>query len=260
MDIFSKFFQKENEPRREIKIEDPMEFLNGVLYEYETNFDIGTQQTNSFCQRENELKMREEELLQRVAKLDSEFNEREEKLAKAKAELEAQKKQLEDLTAEYKESCERYKEERRLWLETCSTKKENDIDYDAIITEIRNSFLNAKAAIDNTKDSILCLNNTVRDGFTDGIAQLCNLYRDLSFMKDMYCQTFANRLGVILMSEFDAKPIEPCKGDRYNSSMHERFNMEHTGEYIECCLVRGWSLNGNIILKAAVETKEGGAL
>ena len=154
------------------------------------------------------------------------------------------------------EATRRYRHERELW-EACrkqqpsaATGVEEELD------TVKRSFMNIQAELKQARENLLLLNDTVSHSAREGVAQRCRLYRDMAFSDQEALVLQSNRLGAILQSEFGAEPLEPCPGDRYDSTCHERTDTARSGETILCCRARGWRWKEDILMRAVVDTEE----
>lgn len=135
--------------------------------------------------------------------------------------------------------------EREQWEAARPTPKQNDIDTTEAIGEVKDAFK-------DVKDKLVEMINVVKCGDQTSVESLCKLYRQMSAAGD----PFANSLGMLLQTEFQAEALEPCPGDAYDPEYHERMDYAQSGQQISCCRARGWRRRGQVIMRAVVETEE----
>lgn len=160
--------------------------------------------------------------------------------------------QLERLRAD----CERYKQERMLWEAALPARNKNASGVEEELDSVKKAFMSINAELKQTRESLLLLSDTASRSSRDGVALLCKLFRDMVFSREKQNVLYANRLGAILQSEFDAEPLEPYPGDLYDSTCHERLDTSAAGNKILCCRARGWRWKDEVIMRAVVETDE----
>ncbi len=170
---------------------------------------------------------------------------REQKLNALEQTLHEKELELQGREAAQQAMINRLAAEREQWEAARPTQKQNDIDTNEAIGEVKDAFK-------DVKEKLVEMINAVKCSDQDGVELLCKLYRDMSVMGDV----FADRLGALLQTEFQAEALEPCPGDTYEPEYHERVDFAQSGQWISCCKARGWQRRGQVIMRAVVETEE----
>lgn len=124
------------------------------------------------------------------------------------------------------------------------------------LNRVRKSFVDLNSEMQQTRLQLVHLMETVSRNSRDGVYKMCHLYRDMMLSQNERLRPFADRLALILQTEFSAEPLDPCPGETYNSTCQERLDASRMGSRILCCKARGWRWKGEILMRAVVDTEE----
>ncbi len=192
---------------------------------------------------------------QRLAAQKEELLALAEQLAQKKEALEKREQVLQTAedrrAAVLQEAADRYQWERSRW-EAARPMPEQESDLKAQVDTVKGAFLGIHGQLQEAKEKLVALIRAVDCQDQDGVAALCALYREMCLSED----PLAVKLGEILQSRFQAVALEPCPGDVYDPTCHERVNAARQGMTVSCCRARGWSRMGAVLLRAVVETEE----
>lgn len=128
------------------------------------------------------------------------------------------------------------------------------------LRDIKKQFLGITRELQQTREKLVQLDDTVNHSISDGIVKLCQLHRDMQACRNPQVRHYAAQLAAVLCTGFHAEPLEPCFGEPYDSALHERTDITQPGDVILRCKARGWRWNQEVLMRAVVETIERGAL
>lgn len=221
------------------------------------------EQSSAQGQREAVFRSREAALAEqdrRLAAAREELRVREEAVSAVQvreADLERREAELQRRSGALGEASARYERERALWEQfRASAGAAAQPPVEEGLQEVRTQFMDIAADLKLVQGSLRSLMAAVDRSGRDGVAQLCALYRDMSFSEDEAVRRTADRLGMILQCDFEAQPIEPRPGELYDSVCSERRDTACRGARVTCCMARGWRWKDEILLRAVVDTTE----
>ena len=194
--------------------------------------------------------------LDQMEKLNKSLMEKEADLTTRENKLEQREKTLQELHTNIQEASNQLRQEHEQMKHDLSNYKIANTHQEDL-ADIKKQFMTIRQELKQTQDRLIQLDNTVNYSACDGVRMLCNLYRNMSSSTEGPIQLYANELSGILQTRFDAVPIDPFPGDRYDSTIHERIDSSHHENLIVKCVARGWRWKDEILMRAVVETEEG---
>lgn len=216
-------------------------------------------EANKLSRWKSSLQSKEQALAAKAAQNTSESRQREQldaELKKRQQELDDREHALEIRLAALEAASQRYQQEREQWEACQPLRSKPAVSMEEELDAVKKAFMRINTELKETRENLLTLSDTVSRSSRDGVAQLCKLYREMTFAENKQILLLANRLGAILQSEFDAEPLDPRPGDAYDSTCHERIDLSQSGERILCCRARGWRWKEEVLMRAVVDTEE----
>lgn len=86
------------------------------------------------------------------------------------------------------------------------------------------------------------------------VKDLAEVCRTLQLTGIPFDICISDRLSEILEKRFGANKITPASGSAFDSRIHERKDTSRNGCIVNACLACGWALDGQVVLRAIVET------
>ena len=124
------------------------------------------------------------------------------------------------------------------------------------VRELMSEWKSMNREMNDMKENLQQLLRNVKRSDFNGVAALCDLYREMVHSPDERLGRHIGRLGKILQDDFEAEPLEPGCGDVFNSELHERKDTSVKGDRILRCIARGWRWK-ETVQKAIVDIEEG---
>ena len=196
----------------------------------------------------------EEMLSRQKAAILKELEAREQELARREKEQNAREAELNQRQAAVQAGIERYQQERQQWMQMQPASGKADASEE--LRGVKKAFMDINPELKLIREQLVQLGDRLERDSRQGVLLLCRLYRDMAFSEDRQMHAKADQLSVILQCEFDAQVVEPCPGELFDSTCHERMDLSRGGERVMCCLARGWRWKDEILMRAVVDTEE----
>ena len=123
------------------------------------------------------------------------------------------------------------------------------------VDNLKDQFKEVYQQMQDARVSMQNLIHSVHHTYHDAIQRLCYLYREMC--NDSQLDSYSDQLYWILTKGFEVESFEPEVGDIFDSTLHERVDYSEKGCLICRCIACGWQRNGELIMRAVVDTAEG---